>query len=207
MPMVNSEPISAHRAEACKHLSPLGAKLFKYVEFDDDEELIAEIRKHPLGELITGLTGIVIATILAVSIVLLAVNLDSFSPDVGEGGGAARTLLLVMGVVLSLVALGATAIAVAIYRSNVIFVTNEKIAQVAYLSIFNRKVTQLSVGNVEDVTVHQKGIFTHIFNYGTIIVETAGEIANSAFTMVPHPNFYSQKIIDAHEKFVHKHGN
>jgi hypothetical protein len=208
MPMQeNGQPMSAHRAEAYKKLSPMGAKLFKYIEFDDDEELLAEIRKHPIGVVGISLVGILIAFIIGASTILLAVTLNSTAVDVGDSGGLIQTFLVAGGVVLALLSLGATAIAIVIYRSSVVFVTNEKIAEVAYLSIFNRKVTQLGVGNVEDVTVEQKGILAHIFDYGSIIVETAGESENCSFTMTPHPNFYSRIIIEAHEEFVHKHGN
>jgi hypothetical protein len=207
MPMQeNGQTMSAHRAEAYKKLSPMGAKLFKYIEFDDDEDLLAEIRKHPVGVVGISIVGILIAFIIGASTILLAVSLNSAAVDVG-GGGLVQTLLVAGGVILALLALAATAIAVVIYRSSVVFVTNEKIAEVAYLSIFNRKVTQLGVGNVEDVTVQQKGILSHIFDYGNITVETAGESENCSFTMTPHPNFYSRIIIEAHEEFVHKHGN
>ena len=85
--------------------------------------------------------------------------------------------------------------------------TDQKIAQVMYISLFNRKILQLGMGNVQDVNVSQKGILAHIFDYGSLIIETAGEMENPAFTYVPDPSTNSQIIIQAHQEYVEKHGN
>jgi len=203
--MENPNTMSPHRAEANAKLSPTGAKLFKFIEFDDKEELLAEIRKHPIGAVARAATGTLMALIIAISVTLLARNFDSLGVNDLGGNDSVRTLLLAGGLILSLLVLAATALVVVIYQSNVIYVTNQKIAEVAYISIFNRKVTQLGLGSIEDVTFRQQGIFPHLFNYGTIIIETAGEVENCYFSYLPNPNFYSQEIIQAHEDYINLH--
>jgi len=198
--------MSPHQAEACAQLSPLGAKLFKYIEFDDDEELIVEIHKHPIGAIALGAAGVIIALIIAIATTLLARNLDNLNIVSSGNSSGFKALLSAGGLILALLALAITAIIVAIYNNNVIYVTNQKIAEVAYMSIFNRKVTQLGMGSVEDVTFRQQGIFARLFGYGTIIVETAGAVENCYFTLLPNPNFYAQKIIQAHEAYIDAHG-
>ncbi|MGZ6004626.1 MAG: hypothetical protein ACXWLH_00585 [Candidatus Saccharimonadales bacterium] len=198
---------ATHRDEACQRLSPVGRKLFKYVEYDSDEDLIAEIRKHPIGLVTTAIIGLLISLSVFAGAMLLAANLENLGFDLGDGSGSLKSLIIIFGVILSLLALGVTAISLVLYIRNVIFVTNEKIAEVAYISLFNRKVTQLGLGQVEDVTIQQQGIFSHIFDYGIITIETAGEKENCTFTLVPTPNKYSQVIIEAHEGNVHRFGN
>ncbi|HSX52892.1 MAG TPA: PH domain-containing protein [Patescibacteria group bacterium] len=205
--MAQTETMSAHRLQACEGMSAMGKKLFRYVEFDDTEELIAEIRKHPIGAFARGITGAFISLIIVLATSALALNLDNFNIDFGDNSHIIKLILIAVGLVLGLLALAATALTVVIYRSSVIFITDQKIAEVMYVSIFNRKVTQLGVGSVEDVTVQQRGLFPRLFNYGTIVVETAGEVENCNFTMLPNPNFYSQKIIQDHELYVQKYGN
>lgn len=205
--MANIQANSPHRSEAMQQLTPMGKKLFRFVEFDDDEELLAEIRKHPIGAIMQAIIGVTISLILMLALVLLALNLENLGFDLGDGGGGIKMLLIGGGILLGLVALAVTAITVVIYRSSVIFITNQKIAEVAYVSVFNRKITQLGIGSVEDVTVHQRGLLARLFDYGTIVVETAGEVENCNFTMMPNPNFYAQKIIQAHELYIHKYGN
>lgn len=203
----DTEAEKLHRTEASGLMSPMGKKLFRFIEFDADEELVAEVRKHPIGALVQAITGVGISLALIIAITALAFNLDRFGIDLGDGGSNIKALIITAGLILGLVTLAITAISVVIYRSSIIFVTNEKIAEVTYISIFNRKITQLGIGSIEDVTVHQNGLFPRLFDYGTIVVETAGEAENCNFTMLPTPNFYAQKIIQVHEVFVHKYGN
>ncbi len=98
-------------------------------------------------------------------------------------------------------------VSIALYVLDVIYVANQKIAEVEYVSLFNRKITQLGIGQVEDVTDNKKGIFAYIFNFGTLIIETAGEKENATFNTVPKPNYYSQIIIQAHDESVKHYGN
>lgn len=196
-----------HREQESKKLSSLGQSLFKYVEFDENETILAEIRKHPFGMFIIIFTGLIIALILVVVLIVLALNLNSFGIGVEGDSNNFGGILVVLGLVLALLTIIITGITAILYRLNVVYVTNEKIAQVNYMSLFNREVSQLNIGKVEDVTITQKGVFSYLFNYGTFQVETAGELPNKEFTYVPKPHEKSKIIIDAHESYVEKHGN
>lgn len=198
----------AHKAEASEQLSPIGRKLFKYVEFDQDEELLSEIRKHPIGVVVTAASGIFISLSVFIAAALLAGKLENINVGIGEdSAGSIKGIIISLGLLLSLFGLAITAISIFLYLQNVIYVTNQKIAQVGYLSLFNRKVTQLGIGNLEDVTVSQRGVFAHIFGYGTLLIETAGENPNPEFSLVPNPYPESQIITGAHEAYVEKYGN
>jgi uncharacterized membrane protein YdbT with pleckstrin-like domain len=194
-----------HRQAASTKLSSIGKKFFSLIEFDDEEELIFEIRKHPFGLFLTEALGFLIAALIGLIPVLIAFNLDNFV--VGEVSPAIQSLLVVMGVILALLGIGATFISAIIYSNNVIYVTTEKIAQVLYVSLFNRKMSQLSIGDVQDVTVTQKGIFPRMFNYGTLVIETAGEQQNYTFTYVPKPYESARQIVGAHESNLKMYGN
>jgi len=71
-----------------------------------------------------------------------------------------------------------------------------------YKTIFDRKISQLGIGDVQDVTVTQKGIFARIFNYGTLVIETAGEQVNYIFTYTPRPYETAKQIVGSHENIV-----
>jgi hypothetical protein len=72
-------------------------------------------------------------------------------------------------------------------------------------ALFNKQSSQLSLGNLEDVTVEQNGILTHMFNYGVIKAETAGERSKFTFRYCPNPNLYAQQILNAREQFEQSH--
>lgn len=195
-----------HREEAAKQLSSEGRKYFKFIEFDTTEKLITEIRKDPFGLFLVFFTGgFVVAALLAI---IAAFGLVNIGDAVGVRElGSVGPILSLAAFVLLLATVVATLIGAFLYRSNVIYVTSDKIAQVLYLSLFNRKISQLSIGDVQDVTVTQKGIFAHIFNYGTLIIETAGEQSNYTFTFVPDPYQVSKVIVGAHEANLQQYGN
>lgn len=203
--MHETPAVQAHRAKAEEKLSSAGRKYFHFIEFDENEELIMEIRKHPFGLFLIMLTGGFIMLVL-----LLIASLGGAADAGGFLGINVSSYRAVFFVVIFLLILGvavSTFIGAFLYTSNVIFLTSEKLAQVLYLSLFNRKISQLSIGDVQDVTVTQKGILAHIFNYGTLVVETAGEQQNYTFSFVPDPYQTSKAIVGAHEFNLQKYGN
>lgn len=188
-------------------LSRLGRKLFNVIEFDENEKLVHEIKKHPFGLFVIYVAGLVIAIILFAVCLTAAWFIGSEFSELEAEVNRNRSLFVLVGLVLALLSLGATFIAGHIYSSNSMLITNEKIAQVLYKSLFSRKISQLSIGDVQDVTVTQDGIFPRMFNYGTIVIETAGEQQNYTFTYAPDPYQSAKAIVGAHEKNLQEFGN
>lgn len=193
-----------HTADQGRHLlSHMGKRFFSLIEFDDQEELLLEIRKHIFGLFLIVLSGTLIALALLATTIALASS--SFLFDLGLDN--AKPVIALLGFVVTVVIAIATIIYVQLYRSNVVFITNEKIAQILYITLFNRKISQLNIGDVQDVTVSQNGFFAHIFGYGTLVVETAGEQQNYTFSFVPNPYQSAKIIITAHEDNLKQYGN
>lgn len=192
--------------QGMENLSPIGRKYFRLIEFDDAERLALEIRKHPVGLLFIILTGaFVIAAIVVVTIAILLGLRDKGVAATGASNYS--SVVVLVGFLLAILSGASMAIGVYLYQSNVVFITNQKIAQVLYLTIFDRKISQLNIGDVQDVTVKQKGFLAHIFNYGTLVIETAGEQQNYTFSYVPDPYEASKTIIGLHEKNIAQFGN
>jgi uncharacterized membrane protein YdbT with pleckstrin-like domain len=89
-----------------------------------------------------------------------------------------------------------------IYRANRLLATNLSVTQVNQIGLFNQKVSEIAMSNVEDVTSQKQGIFPTIFNFGTIKVETAGEQNNFIFPYCPDSDSVAKAILDAREKFI-----
>lgn len=189
------------------NLSTRAKKFFEMIEFDEGEELVWEIRKHPFGLFIIYFTGAAISAIIFSFLVLGAMLFDKNFLGLGIELGALRPIMIGLGFLLTIGGLVGTAIGAYLYQANVVLVTSEKIAQLLYTSLFNRKISQLSIGDVQDVSVQQKGIFARIFNYGTLVVETAGEQNNYTFTYTPQPYETGKAIVNSHEENLKKYGN
>lgn len=204
--MENTEAI---KPEVAAKLSSTGKKFFKLIEFDDKEQMICEIRKHPIGLFFIYLSGIFVVLVMAVlfGIFGFAEGADSLFEGTGLSGSSVQSVIIFLGFIIIIGVLAVMTIQAILYVNNVIFLTSDKIAQILYRSLFNRKISQLNIGDVQDVTVTQNGVLAHMFNYGTLVVETAGEQQNYTFTYIPHPYESSKLIIGAHERYLEQFGS
>ena len=188
-------------------LSPTARRLFGMMEFDGNERLICEIRKHPFGLFAIYFAGFFVSAVVLAICIAVSSFLSANSAQTGIDVNQMRSLLALVGITVSGLAAIITLIGAFIYRSNVILVTNEKIAQVVYSNIIDRKISQLSIGDIQDVTVSQNGLFARIFNFGTLVIETSGEQQNYTFSYVPMPYKSAKSIVNAHEENLKQFGN
>jgi hypothetical protein len=161
------------------------------------EEIITEIKRHPIGMLL------IYATV-GFTLIALAVILFGLAPSMANSNnrGAITSISVVIFLIIAVVSLGFTFIANYVYWGNRWIVTSDSITQIAQISLFNKQASQLSLKNVEDISSTKTGILQHLFNYGTIKAETANERTHFTFTYCPRPEEYAQRIIEAHEKFA-----
>lgn len=166
------------------------------------EHLVLQSKKHPIG------------------IVLMCLQ-----ATIGLGAAAALTFFLVPGMVaeesrdqaLALLSVGFLLVAVLlivilmiatyIYEQNRLIISNKNVTQIAQRALFDRKVSELSLGSIEDVTSTKAGILPSIFDYGELRIETAGEQNNFYFTYCPHPDKVGQQLLDARQRYHDTHGD
>lgn len=185
----------------------LRSKLQQLMELDDDKQIVTEIRRHPIGLVAVYASGLFIATTILIGGVLFGLWLER-QPDVTSTSSIPfGTILAVVSAVVSAVVLFFTYVSAYIYKNNVIIVTNEKIVQLLYRNLVDRKISQLSLGDLEDVTVEQRGIFARIFKFGTLTIETAGEQNNYNFSYTPYPYDTAKHIVAAREQSIKMYGN
>jgi uncharacterized membrane protein YdbT with pleckstrin-like domain len=157
---------------------------------DQDETPVTVIHRHPIG--IVGIILVGAAAIAAAIVLFVLLSPDSFSSNpMGVIGG-----LFIFSAAVAFLAL----IAIYIYRQSRLLVTNKHLAEVMQRTLVNRKVSQLSMRDVEDANADQRGILATIFNYGTLTIETAGEMENFVFTLCPNPTKYVDQILEARQE-------
>lgn len=175
--------------------------LHPMVVLQPGERIVAEVKRHPFGIIslyAAAVIGISIAAILV--FVLLPNLLNQFNAD------NSKVLYAGLGLVVLLLVL-VLGIATSIYWQNQWIITTDSITQIVQSSLFNRQVSQLSMDNLEDVTVNQDGILPHLFGYGVLKVETAGERSKFIFNYCPTPNKYARQILEVHEQFLEERRN
>jgi len=180
----------------------LSDKYKALIELDAKETILCAITKHPVGLWFIYTTGFFIAAVVFVATFLTSV----FAVD-NIAGTFLELTIPIAGVLLTVLVLFFTYVSGFIYQHNIIVVTSDKVAQILYQNLIDRKVSQLSLGEIQDVTVTQKGLLARIFGYGTLVIETAGEQDNYNFTFTPSPHAFAKDIITAHEQSIQKYGN
>lgn len=164
-------------------------------QIDADEKKLCEVAKHPLG-----IIGLYFSITLGV---IVALGLSFFMiPSVVEDTTQAFAIAGLVSLVIVILSALISVLASVVYRQNRLIVTDRNITQILQTSIFHRKVSQLNLVNVEDVTSEQNGLFSTMFGYGVLKIETAGEQANFNFTYCPRPGYYAKVILNAREKIL-----
>lgn len=161
-----------------------------------DEQLICEIKRHPIGIMAMYVGTALSIIVLGILIFLIAPNLLS-SYDKGRVLAAGGLVFAV----ISLVALGIAFIAHKVYWGNRWIVTSENITQVKQITLFYKQTSQLSLGNLEDITSEQNGLLAELFHYGVISAETAAATDKFTFIYCPNPTYYTKQILAARERF------
>lgn len=174
-----------------------GSDIHQFVVLQPGERVIFQIKRHPFGlmsQYIT--TGILVIVALVVAI-LVVPKIDSSSTVQGIS-------VLIYGALGLLVAFAVIFLAVAnsIYWKNKWILTSDSLTQILKPSLFGQQVSQLSLDDLEDVTVIQSGLLQTMFHFGTLRAETAGERSKFVFIYCPNPNQYARQILAAREEFM-----
>ncbi len=163
----------------------------------DGETKVTEIRKHPFGIILLYVqTGIA----LTIALGLMYAVLPQFITDDNRS-----VLYSAMGII-TILSIGVTLLvlflASFVYRQSYLIITNKNVVQVLQKGLFTRQVSELSMANIEDVSSFQRGVFATMFNFGRMVVETAGEQNNFVFSYCPKPNYHCKVLLDARQKYV-----
>lgn len=159
------------------------------------EQIICDIKRHPIGLLGMYLTSGFLILVLLLGVALLPQFVSGLSNQVKLLAFAGA--LLVAGVI----ALFAYVSRV-IYTGNRWIVTSDSITQISQTGLFSKQTSQLSLANLEDVTFEQNSMIQSMFGFGTLKVETAGERSKFQFPFCPKPQQCAVEIIQAHEAYM-----
>lgn len=189
--------------KAAEKRRPVFNPLGRIEHMTSDETKVADVRRHPFG-LILIFVQIILG--LGISLAFIFILLPDTIKTLGLNAGAANAAASLFGLIAVVFGLIFLVLVTKVYKGNQLIVTDVNVTQVLQIGLFNRKISELSMANVEDVTAEQKGIFPTLLNYGTLRIETAGEQNNFIFVYCPNPNAYAKAILDARQKFLMTHG-
>jgi hypothetical protein len=160
------------------------------------ETIVTVVRRSLVGLVAAYLVAIV--AVAAIFFLVITLSPDTFSTSTDNISPALSAIMVVTAILLVLVLFTVTHI----YRQSRLLITDRSLVQIMQKTLFNRKVSRLSMSNVEDVNEEQRGIISSIFNYGTLTIQTAGTEDNFVFTLCPNPTRLADKIIEARQAYA-----
>jgi uncharacterized membrane protein YdbT with pleckstrin-like domain len=75
---------------------------------------------------------------------------------------------------------------------NVFFITTRRIIDVDFFNLINKRVSDAEIDKIQDVTYSTSGPIGTIFNFGSVLIQTASEQQELSFERVPNP----EKVAD-----------
>jgi membrane protein YdbS with pleckstrin-like domain len=157
-----------------------------------EEQIALFIRRHWLAFLPWIIVTPILIFVFLTVIILLWV---SVSPDLRVAFifGTSTYYLLVLFVFLR---------AWMSYYLDVTIVTERRLIDIEQDGIFARRIAEQSLLRVQDVSAGQNGFLQHLFNYGNLYIETAGEQPNFELHNLPRPNEIAQTILNLHDRLI-----
>lgn len=83
---------------------------------------------------------------------------------------------------------------------NIYIVTNERIVDIDFMYLLYKKFSVADLNKIQDISYTEKGIFSTIFDFGNVFVQTASEMPTIEFDSVPHPERVVEKIRELTER-------
>jgi|GEM_PF-3881255 len=158
---------------------------------DREEKVLKVIHVHPVFFFLIIFLSVVS---LASPIIILTLLYDQLS----NASESVQGFIIVFTSIYYLVVLTICYIAWIDFYLDIGIVTSERLIDIDQAGLLGRKVSQLYLINIQDVSANQEGLFANLFNYGNVLIQSAGSQNNFLWVKVPDPFSLSESLLDLH---------
>jgi uncharacterized membrane protein YdbT with pleckstrin-like domain len=173
---------------------------YKKVRFEGEEreeETLFFLRAHGITNLNWIITGLV-SVVLPIFLILFVAANDAINLPIGA-------VTVALGLLIwYLIVFGVAYQQFVRWFFNIYILTNKRIVDIDFYGLFHRKVSQTTLGTVQDVTYTKAGILQNFFDYGDIHLQTAGAKVHFDFAAIPDPEGSQKQILDLVAKYKRK---
>jgi len=150
---------------------------------DPDEVVVLSMHKH----------NAILLGNLALPLFILLVVIAGFGSWSLSGGG---TLPLIIGGILGLIPLAFGAYLVADHFNDDYIVTSKRVLHEERIPLIREARTEAPLRTIQNIHQTRQGIWAQIYNYGDLIIETAGERGHVVFRQIPDPISVQNEIFE-----------
>jgi c-di-AMP phosphodiesterase-like protein len=79
-------------------------------------------------------------------------------------------------------------------------ITNKRIIWIDQISFLNRTVSECSLADVQEVNSRTKWVLANLFDYGSVVIQTAWNASNFHMAIVPEPLKSARQILNVVEE-------
>lgn len=176
LPISPSKPVKFF---ACYQENPSGVS---FKEQDSDEKILLFLRM----DFVTNIPWIFVSIILLFVPIIIFLLSGFLKPVMPFLYTSSKTYLTVT-IFYYLLILSYVLANFITWFYNISLITNKKVVDVNYSNIVYTHVALTTLDLVEDVSYIQTGFIRSLFNYGDVLVQTAGENENFYIDKVPNP--------------------
>lgn len=95
--------------------------------------------------------------------------------------------------------------ALADYYLDTWIVTDHRVLEIHQIGLFKRDISELRLNKIQDISVKIEGMMPTFFNYGDIIIQTAGVVQEFKFEEIADPQKVKDEILKLHDQFIKEH--
>lgn len=163
----------------------------------EHEEVLIFIRRHWIS-FVPWL--VIVGLMLVIPLIVLSVIRASFEVDLFRGTPLIYVALCTGSYLLLTSAVFLTAWIE--HYLDVTILTPERLINIFQVGLFNRKISELNLMRIQDVSAQIAGPVQALFRYGTVVVESAGEAPNFVMRFVPKPHVVANTILVLHDQLM-----
>ncbi len=139
------------------------------------------------------------AALLIIGVIFVILIFLGFTDLVGSGLG--YNVFVVISSAYFLMLIPFLTVAFIDFYYDIHIVTDHRLVDINQKSLFAREINELALEEVQDVSTQNTGISSSFFDFGDVVIETAGAEANKfVFNSVLHPRDIATIILDLAEQ-------
>lgn len=154
---------------------------------EPEEEILLLMRRHPVTN-VGWVTTMLILIALPLIIGPLLLSSALIPPEIPAGYYLVVPFLWYLGVA------GIAFTNFLRWYFNVYIVTNDRVVDIDWLSLLYKQLSSTQLEKIQDVTYNQGGILDSFFDFGNVLIQTAGNEPNFEFEAVPKPERVVRQI-------------
>lgn len=157
----------------------------------DNESIYVFVRPYFLAFLPWIAIGLGLLLAAIVFVILILAGFPDILTDV-----FARNVFVIITSAFLLLLVPFMTVAFLDFYYDIHIVTDRRLVDIDQNKLFSREINELALEEVQDVTTQNSGIFSSVFDFGHVLIETAAAKQKFEFNNVLHPREIASIILD-----------